>query len=181
MALLGGGCVAVGLGAPLLAPGLDAAVRAWAPEVSAPSLARLAPLGPVSATSAALLAALALVAALLAPRVRAAPSAVGTWDCGYAAPTARMQYTASSFAQLLVGLLAWALRPTEHLPTLQGPFPARAGYHSHVPDAVLDLILRPVFQTIFRIFKALHPIHRGSVHLYILYILGTLVALLLWR
>ena len=31
-----------------------------------------------------------------------------TWDCGYAAPTARMQYSASSFADLLVGLTHFA-------------------------------------------------------------------------
>ncbi|MBI5518053.1 MAG: hypothetical protein HY909_30060 [Deltaproteobacteria bacterium] len=181
MALLAGGCAVVGLGAPLLAPALDAAVRAWAPEVSAPTLARVAPLGPVSAASAALLAALAFAAALLGPLIRAAPRAQGTWDCGYAAPTARMQYTASSFAELLVGLFAWALRPTEQLPSLQGPFPTRASYHSHVPDAVLDRVLRPVFELIYRVFESLRPIHRGSIHLYILYILGTLVALLFWR
>ena len=33
-----------------------------------------------------------------------------TWDCGYARPTARMQYTASSFAQPLTGLFRTFLR-----------------------------------------------------------------------
>ena len=32
-----------------------------------------------------------------------------TWDCGYARPTARMQYTASSFAQPLTTLFRWLL------------------------------------------------------------------------
>ena len=34
----------------------------------------------------------------------------GTWDCGYARPTARMQYTASSFAQPLTNMFGFLLR-----------------------------------------------------------------------
>ena len=47
-----------------------------------------------------------------------------SWDCGYARPTARMQYTASSFADTLVALFGWALRPTEDRPRPRGPFPS---------------------------------------------------------
>src|SRR5438067_1498749 len=39
-----------------------------------------------------------------------------TWDCGYARPTARMQYTASSFAQIVVRLFRSVLRPVVHAP-----------------------------------------------------------------
>ena len=41
---------------------------------------------------------------LLVARPQSATGA--TWGCGYAAPTARMQYTSSSFAEMLVGLFA---------------------------------------------------------------------------
>ena len=34
-----------------------------------------------------------------------------TWDCGYAKPTARMQYTASSFAQPIVNFFKPLLSP----------------------------------------------------------------------
>ncbi|MCC6751432.1 MAG: hydrogenase [Deltaproteobacteria bacterium] len=186
MAILGGTCAFIGLAAPLVARVLDVGVNAWAGAAATspmPALNRIAPLVWVSATSAALLVAIALFGMRLARRARARAAApeVGTWDCGYAAPTSRMQYTSSSFAELLVGLLAPALRPSQHSPRLAGPFPAPEGFHSHVPDTVLDRALRPSFSFVARLFGRLRPIQRGNVHLYLLYILGTLVVLLLWR
>jgi hydrogenase-4 component B len=184
MAILGAACLFIGLGAPIVAQVLDSAVVAWAGPgaLPAPALNRIAPLGWVSAMSAALLVMVALVGAWLAARARSTATAeVGTWDCGYAAPAARMQYTSSSFAELLVGILAWALRPSTDAPRLAGPFPARAAFHSHVPDTVLDRALLPSFSAVGRILGWLRPIQHGNVHLYLLYILGTLVALLLWR
>jgi hydrogenase-4 component B len=92
-----------------------------------------------------------------------------------------MQYTASSFADTLVGQLGFALRPEEHRPQLHGPFPPPAAFTSHVPDAVLDSAIVPAFRGAGRLFARLRPIQRGKLHLYLLYILGALVALLLWR
>jgi len=189
MAILGAACLFIGLGAPLVGRVLDVAVSAWAGTAATtaaspmPTLNRIAPLVWVSATSAVLLLAMALFGRRLASqaRARATDAEVGTWDCGYAAPTVRMQYTSSSFAGMLVGLLAWALRPSAHLPHLAGPFPASATFHSHVPDTVLDRALRPSFSLIGRLLAWLRLIQHGNVHLYLLYILGTLVALLLWR
>jgi hydrogenase-4 component B len=177
MAALAAGCAVIGLGAPLIGPLLDAAVAAWSGD--APRLATLAPLGAVSAASAGLLVVLALGALWM--RTRAPVPAVVTWDCGYARPTARMQYTASSFAEMLVGLLGWALRPSVHAPRLDGPFPRAANFESHVPDTVLDRAIVPAFALAERLATRLRPLQRGSLHLYLLYILGALFALLLWR
>ena len=47
-----------------------------------------------------------------------------TWDCGYAAPTPRMQYTASSFASPLLLLFRMFLRPRIDLHPPAGLFPA---------------------------------------------------------
>jgi len=190
MAVLAALCFGVALGAPLVARALDAAVAAWGGAAGAapPPLATTAPLAWVSAASATLLAALALVFWWLLRRTRAAaadaaapPAALPTWDCGYAAPSARMQYTSSSFAETIVGLLDWALRPDRFVPRLDGPFPPAAAFHSHVPDTVLDRLILPTFSFAGRTFARLRPIQRGNVHLYLLYILGTLLALLLWR
>jgi hydrogenase-4 component B len=184
MAILGAACLFIGLGAPLVARVLDVAVQAWAgPGVlPAPALGRTAPLVWVSATSAALLLVLAYVGTrvVASARARASKVDVGTWDCGYAAPTSRMQYTSSSFAGTLVGLLGWALRPSAHPPSLAGPFPTPEAFHSHVPDTVLDRVLRPSFAFVGRLFARMRPLQRGSIHLYLLYILATLVVLLLW-
>jgi hydrogenase-4 component B len=179
MAALAGGCALIGLGAPLVAPLLQRATVAWMGGAAAPALSGLAPLATVSAASAALLAALALVGWWLAARARRDASRVVTWDCGYAAPSARMQYTASSFAEMLVRQLGWALRPEAHAPRLDAPFPASASFHSHVPDTVLDRGVTPAFAVAGRVFARLRMIQRGSIHAYLLYILGTLVVLLL--
>ena len=185
LAILGLACLFIGLGAPLLSPALDLAVAAWAgPNASPlPELLRIAPLGWVCATSAALLAAAVLAGTWIAARWRShrdTVADVGTWDCGYAAPTARMQYTSSSFAQTLVQLFSWALRPNTESTPLSGSFPDRARFHSHVPDTVLNRALQPGFAFAERIMAWLRPIQQGSVHLYLLYILGAVVALLLW-
>jgi hydrogenase-4 component B len=181
MAILAACCLFIGLAAPLVARVLDAAVAAWAAGAPALALSKIAPLVAVSATNGLLLLTLALVGCALAARARDVPGNVGTWDCGYAAPSARMQYTSSSFADMLVGLLSWALRPSQHTPRLDGPFPREAVFYSHVPDTVLDRAVLPTFSAIGRTFERLRPIQRGSIHLYLLYILGTLIVLLFWR
>ena len=86
------------------------AVAAWDPALggAAPALSELAPLGWVSAAGRRPgRRGRARRGALRAAAVRGRPPA-RTWDCGYARPTPRMQYTASSFAETLVGLFAWA-------------------------------------------------------------------------
>jgi len=181
MAVLAGCCVFIGIGAPLLSPVLDAGVACWMGTSAAPPLTSVAPLVTVSATSAALLVAMVGVGSWVAARARAAAAEAGTWDCGYAAPSPRMQYTASSFGEMLVALFAWALRPEARAPRLVGPFPPAASFHSHVPDTVLDRAVVPAFSLAGRAFARLRPLQRGSIHLYLVYILGTLLALLLWR
>ena len=125
----------------LLAPVLDRAVSAWAPEWSQQRRALVA-LAPLSLRLArgrgAGRRARPLRAASSPAGSRPSAPAVVTWDCGYAAPSPRMQYTSSSFAEMLVGLFRWALRPQAHRPHLRGIFPAGDRFHSHVPDAVLD-------------------------------------------
>lgn len=185
MAILAGACLFVGIAAPLIAEVLDSAVASWVgPEGSpAPALGHLAPLGWISATSAVLLALLVLFSSQLARAARrsAFPGQPGTWDCGYAAPSSRMQYTSSSFAGMLLGLLGWALRPHRQTPRLTGPFPESARFHSHLPDTILDRALRPLFSLIGNGLARLRPIQIGSVHLYLLYIFAALLSLLLWR
>jgi hypothetical protein len=170
-------CSLIGILPALVAPALDSAAAAWG--VSTP-LATAAPLGKITLAAVLLLAALGFTAAALVSRVRGSGTAP-TWDCGYAAPTARMQYTSSSFAQMLVGLFAFALRPREHAPRLVAPFPGVAAYHGEVPDAVLDRVLLPFVRATANAFEWLRFIQRGNVQSYLGYILLTLVLLLVWK
>jgi hydrogenase-4 component B len=172
-------CAAIGLAAPLVAPALDGALRVWA-DAPLVSVRELAPLGTIALANLALAALCAALGAWLATRVRDAPRAT-TWDCGVAVPVPRAQYTASSFADSLVRLLGWVLRPVAEAPVLSRPFPSEASFHSHVPDTVLDRAVLPAAAVATRALSWLRPIQQGSVHLYLLYIVATVVALLVWR
>jgi len=104
-----------------------------------------------------------------------------TWDCGYAAPGRRIQYTASSFAQPLVGLFRWAVLPDVHTPRLAGAFPAKdERYASHAPDPVLDRLLLPGFARGRSLLGLARVIQGGRIQTYLLYIVVTLVGLLAW-
>jgi hydrogenase-4 component B len=176
MAALAAACVVLG-GAPLLAaPALDAAIASFA---SAPGVASVAPLGAIGAAAVLLVAFLAAAAAALRARLRARPlESDATWDCGYAAPSARMQYTGSGFAQMLVELFGWALRPRVHEPRIDELFPRSASFHSEVPDAVLERGLRPAVESLARGSLRLRWLQGGHTHVYVLYILLALLALL---
>jgi hydrogenase-4 component B len=185
MAVLAAGCFFIGLAPPLVAPLLEQGVTAFTGAeflANSATLADLAPLGWISLLAFALLGALALGAALLAWRLRrGAVGAAVTWDCGYAEPSPTMQYTSSSFAQTLVGLFAWALRPRTHAPRLTAPFPAPSAFHSEVDDPVLQEAVLPASRWTARLSHWLRIFQRGSIQTYILYIFLTLVLLLLWR
>jgi hydrogenase-4 component B len=104
-----------------------------------------------------------------------------TWDCGYASGGPRIQYTASSFAQMLVRLFRWAVLPDEHRPRLNGPFPAAGSrFESHAPDPALDRALLPLFARGRSLLGLLHVIQAGRIQAYLLYIVVTLVVLLAW-
>lgn len=177
MAALVGLCVLIGLAPMLVSPVLDASLGAFA-KGDAPKLASVAPWTAISIGAVSLLVTLAAGIAWTL-RLPSSAEVVGTWDCGYAAPTARMQYTSSSFAAWVVELFAVFLRPERHGPTIHGLFPERAHFHSHVPEVVLDRGITPAFRATGRWLASFRWIQRGSVHVYIVYIVAALVTSLL--
>jgi hypothetical protein len=104
-----------------------------------------------------------------------------TWGCGYTAPSPRMQYTSSSFAQMLVGLFGWALRPRVDRPKSLPLFPRASAFHSDTPDTVLDRAVLPMFHFGAWLFSWGRVFQQGSVQVYLLYIFVALIVLLLWR
>jgi hydrogenase-4 component B len=177
-------CFVIGLAPLLVAPVLGNAVSAWAPELhdSDLRLLSLAPLGWVMVMNLALTAALFFAGAILWARLRIGVMEKGpTWGCGYIAPTPRMQYTSSSFAQMLVGLFSWALRPHVKTPNNMRLFPQRTEFHSEVPDTVLNDAMIPAFRFGAWLFSRFRVFQGGSIQAYLLYIFFALIALLLWR
>jgi hydrogenase-4 component B len=183
MAVLAGFCVFIGVSPVSVAPALERAVQAWGgpAEEEGAALGVLAPLDWVSGMAVVLLTLLAVGALALRARVkRSEVGYTGTWDCGYAAPTARMQYTSSSFAQMLVTMFAWALRPRVEAPRIRELFPKPTRFRSEVPDTVLDRGVFPAAGFLARVFGRARYLQQGWVEAYLLYILAILIVLLLW-
>lgn len=178
-------CAAIGMAPQWCAPVLDGAIAAWAPgsfAESSPSVASVAPLSTVSVMALSLAAALAMLWYAFHGRLRrTAVSRAATWGCGFARPTARMQYTSSSFAQMLVRLFDIVLRPAEAAPRIAGPFPPATKYHGDVGDTTLDRVVRPLFRAGGWLCGQLRFLQRGRIQANVLYIVLALVALLLCR
>lgn len=182
MGLLAACCVLIGLAPWTVTPLLQRGIETWAGKPTNLRLQELAPLGWVSIAALVLLVLVAVIAALLQWRLRAGGMQRSlTWDCGYAAPSARMQYTSSSFAQMLVALFRWALWPVEKVPRVRALFPAQAQFLTHTPDPVLERILWPVARALYRLFYLFRYLQQGNIQAYLLYMLAILVLLLVWH
>ncbi|MEK8024280.1 MAG: proton-conducting transporter membrane subunit [Candidatus Hydrogenedentota bacterium] len=171
-------CLVIGIAPFLVAPLLDQAVACVHPSADVlPALASLSVFPMISCFALALLILCAAFAWLFVPSRPTIPATV-TWDCGYAAPTSRMQYTSSSFADGLVKLSRFALRPEEHRSRIEYFFERTASFSSHVPDFVLDLIILPSFHGAARIAAWSRWFQQGRVQIYLLYIAVTLIVLM---
>lgn len=104
----------------------------------------------------------------------------GTWDCGYAQPTARMQYTSSSYAQPLTWFFGTVLRTRKTLVSPKGLFPSSASLHTETPDVAMEDGYRPAFSLINWLFSKLQWIQHGRLNFYVLYIALTITVLLVW-
>jgi len=181
MVLLGAACVAIGLAPIVFWPAVLRAVDTWNPVwVGAQT--------PVALTSLGLfhmvLAALALLAAFwLWRRVgRGGLTRALTWDCGYARPTARMQYTAGSFAGIITEWFAWILRPERHEHRPEALLPDHANFTEHTPETVLERVVQPFGIMVMRVSTAARGLQHGRVQSYLLYLLIGLAVLagLVW-
>ena len=133
-------CAAIGLAPILFWPAVARAVASWRPAWAA--VEPPAPLSTLGSASSSL-GLLALTAAVsLWRKAYANGQRRGlTWDCGYAAPTARMQYTSGSFAGIASGWFVWVLQPERKLRRPRGHFPAEAIRLERIPETVLERII----------------------------------------
>jgi len=181
MFALAGGCIGIGLFPLLAVPSLEAAVHAWSAQPAPLPLAALVPLKGLTAMGLALVGVVAAVALLLKVTLRTKTVRTGlTWDCGYARPTGRMQYTGSSLGDSLVNLTSFLLWPKNFRTALRGYFPRPSAFKSLVPDAVLDRLVTPLFRASGRYLPRLRILQQGQTHVYVLYILIVMIVLLVW-
>jgi hydrogenase-4 component B len=178
MLALGAACVAIGLAPILFWPAIATAAAAWQPALASANILPSAPLVALGAFHLALAALVILAATFLWQRVKQnGISRAGTWDCGYAAPTPRMQYTAGSFAGIITGWFDWILRPQRHAHLPKGNFPLRADFAEHTPETVLENVVEPAGSLVMRLSTAVRQLQHGRVQSYIFYLLLGLAAL----
>ena len=145
-----------------------------------PPLAGLDPL-PVLAA----LAAVAL-AAVLAVRVIGGKRPVrrySTWDCGYGEPDARMQFSASGFSKAFLIVFRFLFRPTRELKA-EGEHvyhPESLAYTTTHEPLVEKYLYDPLVAFVHRLSdRARQAVQTGSLRGYLAYVLGALVAGLLY-
>jgi hydrogenase-4 component B len=169
-------CALMGLVPVLFWPAISRAVASWNPAWTAAEIP--APLVTLSATQIVLAILVAAAAAWLWRKVRANGLQRGpTWDCGYARPTARMQYTGASFAGIASGWFGWILQPERKLRRPRGYFPAEAIRLERAPETVLERVIAPVGAKIMGVSAAARRLQHGRLQFYILYVVAGMVAL----
>jgi formate hydrogenlyase subunit 3/multisubunit Na+/H+ antiporter MnhD subunit len=179
------GCVLLGLAAPrivgVLLPIAAGVVRPGPVDELSPIESVIEPLTAVEWAAFGLLV-IALALALLRRALLAARPVERslTWDCGYARPTARMQYTASSFVQPATHFFAAFLHTRSRRQPPLGLFPAHAEFESHTPDLCMESLYVPAFRAVGWAAGRLRWLQHGRIHIYIMYIMLTLIVLLVW-
>ena len=182
--LLAMACVALGVGAPWVISALDRAVRATTgteirPELLVAKLTVIPAHTNFSGFSPTYLA-LFMVAVTIVPvaiyriaRPRAATRRVPVWDGGILEFKARMQYTATTYANPVRVTFDELYRPERHLERASDDPAGRSG-PVHYRFEVLPLFQRYLYAPIVRGVRWLadraRPIQSGDVNQYLLYV-----------
>jgi hydrogenase-4 component B len=169
-------CAAIGLAPAVLWPALARAAAAWNPAWSqSPPSGSLWALGTCNLALA--LAAVAGTSLLWRRIRRRGLRRAPTWNCGYAAPTPRMQYTSGSFAATITEWFSWILRPEHNIHLPSETFPEHASFEEHTPETVLDKVARPAAEAVIRLAAIARKLQHGRVQAYLFYIVAGLVLL----
>lgn len=182
MMLIAAACVVIGLLGPFILPVLSPvmAVMLGGPHTGEIQLASHY-LWYVTMGSIAFFVCLAVIIGIRAISLSGREvGEAGTWDCGYAAPSARMQYTASSYAQPITELFRVFLRTQKHVSMSDAYFPTAAYLKTHTSDIGSEGIYKPIFKGIEGLFSRLRIVQEGRIQVYVLYLVITLCLLLFW-
>ena len=102
-----------------------------------------------------------------------------TWGCGFTRPTARMQYTGTSYARSVVDFFRPFVLIRETEVRLLKIFPKRTAYTSRVDDIAEAAMNYGLAFPLLAMLRKLRWIQHGNVQLYIGYIIVAILVLLL--
>ena len=104
------------------------------------------------------------------------------WGCGGVRASARMQYTATSYAEPLTRVFDDALRPERDVVVTHAAesryLVERVQFRQHVVDLVEDRAYRPTLTLVERLGVAGRRLQNGSIHRYLGYSFLALVVVL---
>ncbi|NUU23956.1 MAG: hydrogenase 4 subunit B [Streptomycetaceae bacterium] len=191
MGLLALACAGLAVVPGVLAEGLDRAVRAAG--VRGPEPLDTGGVGVdlnhLSGVLAPLWVAVALIAAVVGVSAvvrvtarRRRRTQAKLWDCGGGAPTPRMAYTATSFAEPLQRVFDDVLAPDQDVdvtPVRESAYLVeRVRFQRRVPDRIEHRLYRPVLDALAWVGATGRRLAPGSVHLYLGYGFVGLVSVL---
>ncbi|GAA0434208.1 hypothetical protein Acor_08580 [Acrocarpospora corrugata] len=190
MALAAGCCLALALAPVLIVPALTRPVLAVVAGtgVSARDLILAGGAGAISPTliAAALVLAVGAVLALTrAVMVRRSRRVARLWDCGAGPMSARMEYTATSFAEPLQRVFDDVLAPENDVdvtPARESAYLVRrVAFHARVPDRIERRLYDPLLAVADDVGIRARRLANGSVHRYLAFgfcvLTGALVVL----
>ncbi len=203
MIALAGACVAVGVFPVLLLSTFAGTVRtitgasystspwAWGAPLAFPSASGAAtpsvpPHGSLAIGVVALLLMVVLLAATVLRRVTSngSPARRPMWDCGMDAPTPRMEYTASGYAQPILRLFSvfYGAHPVSELGDLGGARPGvlqkTVRHESEVDYPLMEQVYSPIVRLVRELARRVSRLQSGGIHAYLAYMVLTLVVLL---
>lgn len=102
-----------------------------------------------------------------------------TWGCGYDKCNKRMQYSASSYADLFVSTLKPMFKRIVHIKKPKELFPKDAYYEMEIEDLEEAYIVKPLIKLDERLLSKFERIQNGNIQQYILFGLVFLVVAIL--
>lgn len=191
MVLLALACVALGLGPTVVVPVLatvaaallrtpdTVAIGDWLTLNVAGDFASLSTLAVALALAGGLLVPLVLLTLAGASRQRRAGE---TWGCGRILQTARMEYTATAFANPFKRVFDFFYRPVKRLDIEFHPesrfFVRKIEYENPTRSLFEEWLYRPALQALRVVAGRTREIQSGSANLYLAYILVALLVML---
>ena len=192
MILLAAGCAVLGLAPRVVGVGLARAVAVLGPVADGAPFrgstlsvtlagisASLAPVVLAAGLVGAVVATLGALRLLGAPRSRRRAE---NWGCGRSVQTARMEYTASSFAEPLTRVFDDVLRPDLDVDishTVESRYYVEAiRYRHQITDAAETRVYAPLLAGVAWLGRAARGVQNGSVHRYLGYMFVALLVVL---